>query len=129
MGRTPWNDFLARVTKPYVVTAVLPSASEDAGTLNALPEQRLLLRLIRKPARGDFAVTVSRHSGKREILCAFADSSDAALIAKAAHAHVSPEGICAFILDEPTWRKLMKIAGPPERHRRPYSNLEVSPPR
>ena len=62
---------------------------------------RLLVRLIKKlPTHGDFAVTSSRQSGQREILCAFADSSDAALVAKAASASMSDRARYSFVLDE-----------------------------
>ena len=60
---------------------------------------------------------VSRQSGQREILCAFGDSSDAALIAKAANASKSDRARYSFVLDESAERNLLKIAGPPEPHR------------
>jgi hypothetical protein len=87
---------------------------------NAQSAQRLLVRLIRKlPTHGEFAVTVSRQSGQREILCAFADSSDAAFVAAAASASMSGGKRYCFVLDGSAERKLLKIAGQPEKHRQP----------
>ena len=43
---------------------------------------------------------VSRQSGQREILCAFGDGSDAALVAKAAGASMSDRARYSFMLDE-----------------------------
>jgi hypothetical protein len=60
---------------------------------------------------------VSRQSGQREILCAFADSSDARLFASIANASVSDCARYSFLLDGSAEQKLLKIAGPPEPHR------------
>jgi hypothetical protein len=98
--------------------AALPDSSEKGSIDNAQSAQRLLVRLIRNlPTQGEFAVTVSRQSGKREILCAFGDSSDAALVAKAACASMSDRARYSFVLDGSAERKLLKIAGPPEPFR------------
>ena len=79
--KATWNDLLARFPEPHVLVAVLPNSSEKESIFNAQSAQRLMVRLIRKlPTHGEFAVTISRQSGQREILCAFADSSDAALL-------------------------------------------------
>ena len=77
-----------------------------------------MVRLIRNlPTHGEFAVMVSRQSGQREILCAFGDNSDAALVAKAASASRSDRARYSFVLDKLAEQKLFKIAGPPEPHR------------
>jgi len=113
-----WNDLMARFPEPHLLVAVLPDASEAESIFNAQSAHRLMVRLIRKlPAHGEFAVTVSRQSGQREILCAFGASSDAALVAKAASASMSDHARYSFVLDGSAERKLLKIAGPPEPHR------------
>jgi hypothetical protein len=118
MTKAPWVDLLARFPEPHVLTVVLPDSSEKESIVNAQSAQRLLLRLIRKlPIQGDFAVMVSRQSGQREILCAFGDSSDAALVAKAASGSKSDLVRYSFMLDGSAERRLLKIAGPPEPHR------------
>jgi hypothetical protein len=118
MLKATWNDLLARFPEPYLLVAVLPDSSEKESVDNAQPAQRLLVRLIRKlPTQGEFAVMVSRQSGQREILCAFGDGSDAALVAKAAAASRSDRERYSLVLDESAERKLLKIAGPPEPHR------------
>jgi hypothetical protein len=77
-----------------------------------------VVRLIRRmPTRGDFALSVSRQSGRREIICAFGDKSDAALLAKVTDASVSDNARHSFILDEPAELKLLKLAGSGERYR------------
>jgi hypothetical protein len=109
---------LARFPEPYLLVAVLPDSSEKESIFNAQSAQRLLVRLIKKlPTHGEYAVMVSRQSGQREILCAFGDSSDAAVVAKAANASQSDRARYSFVLDEWAERKLVKIAGPPEPHR------------
>jgi hypothetical protein len=123
MVKAPWNDLFARLPQPHLLVAVLPDSSETESIFNAQSAQRLLVRLIRKlPTHGEFAVTVSRQSGRREILCAFGDSSDAALVAKATNASVSGRGRHSFVLDESAERQLIKIAGPPEKHRQPRTS-------
>jgi hypothetical protein len=118
MTKAPWDDLLARFPEPHLLIAALPDSSEKESIVNAQSAQRLLLRLIRKlPIHGDFAVMVSRQSGQREILCAFGDSSDAALVAKAARASMSDRARYSFVLDGSAERKLLKIAGPPEPFR------------
>jgi len=90
MVKATWNDLLARFPEPHVLVAVLPDSSEKESIVNAQSARQLLVRLIRKPpVHGEFAVMVFRQSGQREIHCAFGDSSDAALIAKAANASKS----------------------------------------
>ena len=116
--KATWNDLLARFPDPYVLVAVLPDSSEMESIFNAHSAQRLMVRLIRNlPTHGEFAVMVSRQSGQREILCAFGDGSDAALVAKAACASMSDRARYSFVLDESAERNLLKIAGPPEPHR------------
>jgi hypothetical protein len=118
MMKAAWNDLLARFPEPYLLVAVLPGSSERESIDNAQSAQRLLVRLIRNlPTHGEFAVMVSRQSGQREILCAFGDGSDAALVAKAAGASMSDRVRYSFMLDSSAERKLLKIAGPPEPHR------------
>ena len=118
MVKATWNDLLARFPEPHVLVAVLPASSEKESIFNAQSAQRLMVRLIRNlPTQGEFAVMVSRQSGQCEILCAFGDSSDAALIAKAANASMSDRARYSFVLDESAERNLLKIAGPPEPHR------------
>jgi hypothetical protein len=116
--KTSWNDFMARFPEPDVLVAVLPSSSEKESIVSALSAQRLLVRLIRNlPTRGEFAVMVSRQSGQREIICAFGDSSDAAVAAQATGASMLARARYSFVLDGSAERKLLKIAGPPEPHR------------
>jgi hypothetical protein len=118
MVKATWNDLLARFPEPYLLVAVLPDSSEKESIFNAQSAQRLLVRLIKKlPTHGEFAVMVSRQSGQREILCAFGDSSDGAVVAKAANASKFDRARYSFVLDESAERKLVKIAGPPEPHR------------
>jgi hypothetical protein len=123
MAKVGWNDLLARCPNATLLIAVLPDSSEDERLFNAQSAQRLLLRLIRKlPIHGEFAATISRQNGKREILCAFRDSSDAAVaakIAKAAKAPTSDRARYSFVLDERAEQNLTKIAGPPESRRQP----------
>ena len=116
--KTFWNDFMARFPEPDVLVAVLPSSSEKESIVSALSAQRLLVRLIRKlPPHGEFAVMVSRQSGQREIMCAFGDSSDAALAAQATGASMLDRARYSFVLDGLAERKLLKVAGAPEPHR------------
>jgi len=83
MTKAPWDDLLARFPEPYLLVAVLPDLSKKESIDNAQSAHRLLVRLIKNlPTQGEFAVMVSRQSGKREILCAFGNSSDAALVAR-----------------------------------------------
>ena len=118
MAKAAWDDLLARVPQSHLLVAVLPDLSDKDTLLNAQSAQRLLVRLIRKlSTKADFAVTVSRQSGQREILCAFADSSDARLFASIANASVTGCARYSFVLDGRAERKLIKIAGPPEPHR------------
>ena len=118
MVKATWNDLLARFPEPHVLVAVLPDSSEKESIANAQSARQLLVRLIRKlPVHGEFAVMVSRRSGQREIHCAFGDSSDAAVVAKAARASMSDRIRYSFVLDESAERKILKIAGPPEPHR------------
>ena len=118
MVKAAWNELLARFPEPHFLVAILPDSSEKDTLFNAQSAQRLLLRLIQKlPTRGEFAVTVSRQSGRREIVCAFGDSSDAALVAKATKAARAGKARHSFVLDGSAERKLIKIAGPPEQHR------------
>jgi hypothetical protein len=113
--KASWNDLMARFPEPHVLVAVLPGSSEKESIVNAQSAQRLLVRLIRKlPTHGEFAVTVSRQSGQREILCAFGDSSDAALVAKSTNASKSDRLRYSFMLDGSAELKILKIAGPPE---------------
>lgn len=125
MTKTGWTDLLARCPEPHILLAALPDLSEEDSVSSAQSAQRLLVRLIKKlPTLGDFAVTVSRQSGKREILCAFGDSNDAEIVAraiKAAKAPMSARARYSFVLDEEAERSLTKIAGPPEPHRRARS--------
>jgi len=119
MVKATWNDLLARFPQPHLLVAVLPASSEKESIFNAQSAQRLMVRLIKKlSTKADFAVTVSRQSGQREILCAFADSSDARLFASIANASVSDCARYSFLLDGSAEQKLLKIAGPPEPHRR-----------
>ena len=91
MLKASWTDLLSRFPEPHIVVASLPDASEEESMSNAQSAQRLLVRVIRKlPITGEFAVTVCRQSGKREILCAFGGSSAAAVVAEAAKATKAP---------------------------------------
>jgi hypothetical protein len=117
MVKATWNDLLARFPEPHLLVAVLPGSDKES-IFNAQSAQRLMVRLIRKlSTKADFAVTVSRQSGQPEILCAFADSSDARLFASIANASVSDCARYSFLFDGAAERKLLKIAGPPEPHR------------
>jgi hypothetical protein len=118
MTKAPWDDLLARFPEPYLLVAVLPDLSKKESIDNAQSAHRLLVRLIKNlPTQGEFAVMVSRQSGKREILCAFGNSSDAALVARAARASMSGRARYSFVLDGSAERELIKIAGQPEPHR------------
>ena len=120
MVKATWNDLLARFPEPHLLVAVLPDSSEEESIFNAQSAQRLMVRLIRKlPAHGEFAVTVSRQIGQREIVCAFGDSSNAALVAKVTNASMSDGTRHSFVLDEWAEQKLSETAGPPEKHRQP----------
>ena len=123
MAKSGWCDLLARFPEPHIVVAALPDLTGEESVSNAQSAQRLLVRLIRKlPTAGAFAVTVSRQSGKREVLCAFEESDDADIVAKAAKATKAPVSARArysFVLDEKAERRLSAIAGPAEPHRRP----------
>jgi hypothetical protein len=118
MVKAVWNDLLARFPEPHLLVAVLPDSSEKESIFSAQSAQQLMVRLIRKlSTKADFAVTVSRQSGQREILCAFADGSDARLFASITNASVSDCARYPFLLDGSAERKLLKIAGPPEQFR------------
>ena len=113
--KAAWTDLLARFPEPHLLVAVLPDSSEKESLVNAQSAHRLLVRLIQKlPTQGEFAVTVSRQSGQREIVCAFGDGSDAALVAKVTNAGMADGARHSFVLDGSAERKLTKIAGPPE---------------
>jgi hypothetical protein len=129
MAKVAWEDFLARDPHPHLLVAVLPGSSEKDALSSAHSAQRLLVRLIRKlSTKADFAVTVSRHSGQREILCAFADGSDARLFASIANASEAGCARYSFLLDEFAEERLLKVAGPPEPHRkfRPSPLLRIA---
>ena len=118
MVKAPWDDLLARIPEPHVLVAVLPNSSEEDSIFDAHSAQRLMVRLIKKLlTHGEFAVTVSRQTGQRQILCAFGDGSDAARVAKAASASKSADARYSFVLDAAAERKLLKIAGPPQQYR------------
>ena len=118
MAKAAWDDLSARVPQSHLVVAVLPDSTEKDTLLNAHSAQRLLVRLIRKlSTKADFALTVSRQSGQREILCAFGDSSDARLFANITNASVDGCARYSFLLDESAEGKFLRIAGPPEPYR------------
>ena len=120
MAKAGWSDLLSRYPEAHLLIAVLPDSSEEERLFNAQSAQRLLVRLIRKlRTQGEFAVTVSRQSGQREILCAFGNSSDAAVVAKAAKAPSSGRTRYSFVLDDRAEQSLAKIAGPPQPQRQP----------
>jgi hypothetical protein len=133
MAKAGWNDLLSRCPEADLLIAVLPDSSEEERLFNAQSAQRLLVRLIRKlPTQGEFAVTVSRQSSQREILCAFEHSSDAAVVAKIAKATMAPSSgrvRYSFVLDERAEQALVKIAGPPDPHRQsrttPYERWQA----
>jgi hypothetical protein len=123
MAKARWNDLINRCPGAPLLIAVLPDSSEKERLFNAQSAQRLLVRLIRKlEPQGEFAVTVSRQSSQREILCAFGDSSDAAVVAKIAKAALAPSPgrvRYSFVLDERAEQSLTKIAGAPQPQRQP----------
>ena len=100
MVKATWNDLLAHVPEPHFLIAVIPDSSEKETLFSAQSAHRLLVRLIQKlPTQGEFAVTVSRQSGRREIVCAFGDGSDAALVAKVTQAAIAGNAHHSFVLD------------------------------
>jgi len=124
MSKTGWGDLISRFPEPHIVVAVLPDVAEKATLSNAQSAHRLLVRLIRKvTTKRDFAVTVSRQSGEREVLCAFADGSDARLFANITNASVVGGARYSFLLDESAEEKLAEIAGPPQPYRHPRAAL------
>ena len=121
MAKAVWSELLARHPEPHFVVAMLPDSSGEERLSNAQSVVRLLVRLIRKlPIQGEFAVTVSRKSGQREVLCAFGDSSDAGLMAKTTGASEEIGGLgrrWVFTLDHVVEQEITKIAGlPPKRN-------------
>ncbi len=119
-----WDDLVAHFPEPYLVVAQLPDSSEEAALVSAQSAQKLMVRLIRKlPTQGVFAVRVSRQSGQRRIVCAFGDSSDAALVANVTKA-ASSDRTSVFVLDETAEQELFKIAGPGATHRRVRTTLQ-----
>jgi len=119
-----WDDLVAQFPDPYLVVAQIPDSSEDDVLLNAHSARKLMVRLIRKlPTQGMFAVNISRESGQRRIICAFADSSDVALVANVTKAS-SSDRTSFFVLDETAERELFKIAGPGATHRRVRTTLQ-----
>ena len=107
-----------------MLVAVLPDSSEKESLFNAQSALRLLVRLIQKllqklPTQGEFAVTVSRQSRQREIVYAFGDGSDAALVAKVTKAVVAGNARHFFVLDG---RRAVGDRAFP-RHRRPGWNV------
>ena len=116
MPKTTWSELLARFPTPHLVVALLPGKVH----LSAHPAQQLLVRLLKKlPTQGDYAVTISRRNGQQEILCGFSASSDAALLARATDAATAMDaaGVHSFVLDGSAAKKLLTIAGPPEKRR------------
>ncbi len=118
MSKTTWGELLARFPTPYLVVASLP----DEMQTTAHPAQQLLIRLLKKlPTQGDYAVTISRRNGQQEILCGFSASSDATLLARATDAAKASQlfaaGMHSFVLDGSAAKKLLTIAGPPEKRR------------
>ncbi len=121
MPKTTWNELISRFPSPHLVVAVLP----DQAHASATAAKQLLVRLLKKlPTRGEFAVTISRRSGQPEILCGFGEGSDADLAARTADASAASvsehSGVQhSFVLDEATERKLLTIAGPPQKRTQP----------
>ena len=121
MPKTTWDGLISRFPSPHLVVASLP----DETHFNANAAKQLLVRLLKKlPTRGEFAVTISRRSGQLEILCGFGDSSDANLAARTAGAStvsLSEELRVqhSFVLDEAVGRKLLTIAGQPQKRKQP----------
>jgi hypothetical protein len=120
MSKTTWSELLARFPTPYLVVASLP----DEMHANAHPALQLLVRLLKKlPTQGDYAVIISRRNGQQEILCGFSASSDATLLARATEASAASQPVAAeapsFVLDGSAAKKLLTIAGPPEKRRQP----------
>jgi len=125
MAKAGWDDLLARVPEPHLLVAILPDSASEDTLLNAHSAQRLLVRLIRNlPTQGEFAVTVSRRGGQREILCAFGNGADARLFANITNASATAGArySYSFLLDESAERKLFELAGPPRPHRRVRSD-------
>ena len=126
--KATWTDLLARFPEPHLLVAVLPDSSEKESLFSAQSAHRLLVRLIQKlPTQVEFAVTVSRQSGQREIVCAFGDGSDAALVAKVTSAAIASSARHSFVLDGSAERNLLKIAGPPEPHRPRTTSYDGNP--
>jgi hypothetical protein len=120
MSKITWGELLARFPTPYLVVASLP----DEMRTTAHPAQQLLVRLLKKlPTQGDYAVTISRRNGQQEILCGFSASSDASLLAGATDtataSQLAAAGMHSFVLDGSAAKKLLTIAGPPEKRRQP----------
>lgn len=133
MAKTDWNELLTRCRTPHLLVAVLPGSSERERLFNAQSAVRLLVRLIRKlPTKDEFAVTVSRQSEQREIVCAFRDGADAAMVANVANASKSGSARYFFVLDETAEEALINVAGQPQinRHSRttPYERWNARQP-
>jgi hypothetical protein len=125
MPKTTWKDLLTRSSDGHLLVASLPDSSNEEKLLSARAAQQLLERLFKKlPMRGDYAVTVSRSYGQREIVCAFGSAADAreAVRATEASSAAPRQGWASqahFLLDETAEARITKIAGPPTTRRTP----------
>src|SRR5690348_2094008 len=125
MPKVSWSEMLSHGDAAHIVAAILPDEPKEEKVSNALASLQLLERLFRKmPVRGEYALTVSRRTGQRAILCAFRDAADAAEAAKVtdASAGVIQQGRARqhhFLLDGEAEQKISLIAGPPAKRRSP----------
>ena len=84
MPKLIWHDLIESFPEAHLVVAVLPDRSGEESIENGQATQQLLIRFLKKlPIQGDYAVTILRHDGRREIVCAFRDLADAEQVARA----------------------------------------------
>jgi hypothetical protein len=90
MSRVPWHLFQDRQPRAHLVVGALVQTDEPVGGDELTVAQSVLTRLASKHApAGDYAATVVRDTGRREVYFAFDDETEARKFAAAVQAEAS----------------------------------------
>ena len=124
MPKVTWNDLIESFPEAHLVVAVLPDRSGEESIANGQAAQQLLIRFLKKlPIQGNYAVTILRHDGRREIVCAFRDLADAEQAARAVGASSKHKHGAAseyrILLRPAVEQRIWSVAGPPTTHKLP----------
>ena len=124
MPKVLWYDLIERFPEANLVVAVLPDRSGEKAISNGQEAQQLLIRFLKKlRIQGEYAVTILRHEGRREVVCAFRDPVDAVQVAGAIGVSANYKQGAAIeyrILMRPSVeQRIWSVAGPPATHKVP----------